>query len=974
MKKKNFAVLVGMLAVCNLVVSQTYYFTVSSNKRVVFSPGNLQYNAALGTHECADGTVKPGTWRFAEHQYDVWIDNNVSEDYDGWINMFSWGTSGYDGKNPWGTVPSFANENVNISDTYYDWGIYNSISNGDNVWNWRTLSSSELITLMQRDNSWKGGRAYVDGKLSVIFIPDNADGWTSEGTYPRKWILKADETIKFVSALSWNGDRFWNTSKADSINVYTKEQWNLMEQAGTILLPYANTSDNTGKRYWTTTTRALSTSTASDNGSNAVCLQGFQVRVYGEGVHSKTTKAFVRLVKDYQYKISATSSNASLGSVQLDGSDDGWFNVGATATVRAIPNGGNQFLQWSDGSIENPRTFSVNEPVTLTAEFASIETFEIPSIEANYGDDIPLVYLPQYFKVSTSKKYSLEVHSSNDEVVYPVIMGDNLGFIQYGAGTAEITVVARVASMSATQSFNVTIHPTKPDELCNITIVPTITNVTCYKATDGKIEISAEGGTEPYRYLWSTGRTSNGIFNVARGVYSVLVTDANGCSVSDTFNILEPNEIQFAEITVNEPTCAENNGSITASVSGGIGSYLIEYEYDAETDSYGKEELTESVVSMTNLQSGTYKIRVSDQQYKETCWRDTVITLSDKGAPSIALVKIKPSKCNTATGYIEVANSGGQKPYSVHWSDMEVVPHNEKRANLPPGLYTLTVADANNCKAVETFEIEAIPFLQPEIALVSYGENSHCNIIVWQKESTNDIEAYNIYREKDRDGDYELIGSLNYGEPSVFVDENADHNHCAYRYRLSAKNSCYESPLSREAKTVNLKTEGDTIVGLNFSWDAFEGIPYIKYCLYGKHLTGRDLIVELPYNTTSYFLPHHQHGIGGYYIGIKLASTIDITKLLKAEGGPFTMAFSNIAEIENAYLSISDTPESTVDVFAKDKSIIISNADGNNVFVFDVEGKLVAQRQNVDSAEIPVKTAGVYVVIVGKNVFKVMVN
>ena len=90
-------------------------FSISDKEQVSFSPGNLQYNATTGTHQCADGQTLPGTWRFAEHQWDIvgigygqTYPNNynyvagtvhnsdnraVDINYNGWIDMFGWGTS-----------------------------------------------------------------------------------------------------------------------------------------------------------------------------------------------------------------------------------------------------------------------------------------------------------------------------------------------------------------------------------------------------------------------------------------------------------------------------------------------------------------------------------------------------------------------------------------------------------------------------------------------------------------------------------------------------------------------------------------------------------------------------------------------------------------------------------------------------------------------------------------------------------------
>lgn len=82
---------------CNPEIEQLEPFSVAPGRQVFFSPGNLQYNAAAGTHQCAEGTTQPGTWRFAEHQWDyIGSDNtNISASYNGWIDLFGWGTSGW---------------------------------------------------------------------------------------------------------------------------------------------------------------------------------------------------------------------------------------------------------------------------------------------------------------------------------------------------------------------------------------------------------------------------------------------------------------------------------------------------------------------------------------------------------------------------------------------------------------------------------------------------------------------------------------------------------------------------------------------------------------------------------------------------------------------------------------------------------------------------------------------------------------
>ena len=93
-------------------------FSVSEGNYVCFSKGNLQYQSSTNT------------WRFADHQYDViGSDNhNISSTYSGWIDLFGWGTSGYNHGavcyQPWSTSTTdadyyaYGGESNNLYDGY----------------------------------------------------------------------------------------------------------------------------------------------------------------------------------------------------------------------------------------------------------------------------------------------------------------------------------------------------------------------------------------------------------------------------------------------------------------------------------------------------------------------------------------------------------------------------------------------------------------------------------------------------------------------------------------------------------------------------------------------------------------------------------------------------------------------------------------------------------------------------------------
>lgn len=216
-------------------------FSISADKQVSFSKGNLQYTT-VGSHAVAGGGTAQGTWRFAENQWDTIgaLNANVSSTYTGWIDLFCWGTSGYhDNNDPYnvhyypyststdslfpdynifGYGPSTNMPDPNLVGTSanYDWGVYNAISNGGNKPGlWRTLSHEEwsylLISRSGAEQKW--GIGSVDGIVGLILLPD-------EWTMP--------EGLSFTAGF-----------QSQSSNVFDKQQWSQFDTAGAVFLPAA---------------------------------------------------------------------------------------------------------------------------------------------------------------------------------------------------------------------------------------------------------------------------------------------------------------------------------------------------------------------------------------------------------------------------------------------------------------------------------------------------------------------------------------------------------------------------------------------------------------------------------------------------------------------------------------------------------------------------------------------------------------
>lgn len=263
-------------------------FSVGENKTVRFSKGNLQYTTT-GSHTVATGGSAPGTWRFAEHQYDyIGTDNeNISNSYTGWIDLFGWATSGWNSGatcyQPWDTITdkySYGPEETGSFDltgdyANADWGVYNSISNGGNQPSmWRTLTSEEWDYLLER-------RA-----ASTVCGLDNARYRYCTVCFVEGYIILPDN----FSMPTGVPDLFGTLNFPN----YSEDQWSKLEAAGAIFLPrygirYGSNYKSNKTGYWS------ASGFKSNYETSAYILDNLNIfKIHRHEGH------YVRLVKDCQ--------------------------------------------------------------------------------------------------------------------------------------------------------------------------------------------------------------------------------------------------------------------------------------------------------------------------------------------------------------------------------------------------------------------------------------------------------------------------------------------------------------------------------------------------------------------------------------------------------------------------------------------------------------------------------------------------
>ncbi|MEI7801882.1 MAG: fibronectin type III domain-containing protein, partial [Bacteroidota bacterium] len=239
----------------------------------------------------------------------------------------------------------------------------------------------------------------------------------------------------------------------------------------------------------------------------------------------------------------------------------------------------------------------------------------------------------------------------------------------------------------------------------SIVITHTVTDASCNNANGG-IDVTVTGGTAPYSYDWVNGATTQDLTGIASGDYTLIVTDANGCTATSTIYVSGTPAISLSE-THSNATCGQENANVFLTVTGGTAPFEFLWSNGA-TDQ-----------NLAGVASGTYLVTVTDIN----------------GCPAVLQVDVDctPPLCNMQLTYdhsnnecfgecdgtIDLTVIGGTMPFSYNWSNGGSGIH---LINLCAGDYSVTVTDVNGCFAVANINITQ----HDPIVIVMDTSNSNC--------------------------------------------------------------------------------------------------------------------------------------------------------------------------------------------------------------------------------------------------------
>jgi hypothetical protein len=169
------------------------------------------------------------------------------------------------------------------------------------------------------------------------------------------------------------------------------------------------------------------------------------------------------------------------------------------------------------------------------------------------------------------------------------------------------------------------------------------TNITCFGANDGGSFVTATGGNPNYTVNWPGNGSGFSIGSLPPGNHNYIVTDANGCNITNTITVTEPPLLTVTSVISNVTTT--NNGAIDVTAGGGTPNYFYTWSNAATTE------------DLTGLLPGTYTVTVTDANGCNTVLANNVLNVVGLNDESLDLgLKIYPNP-NSGTFTINALNT-----------------------------------------------------------------------------------------------------------------------------------------------------------------------------------------------------------------------------------------------------------------------------------------------------------------------------
>lgn len=259
-----------------------------------------------------------------------------------------------------------------------------------------------------------------------------------------------------------------------------------------------------------------------------------------------------------------------------------------------------------------------------------------------------------------------------------ILVGTTEDLINYPASTYFVTITD---ANGCEHVNNIAIN--EPPLLTTF-LIPT--HIKCFGDNTGAVQNNVGGGTPPYSYNWNNGSNSQHLINQPAGSYSVTITDANGCNVSDNTVLTQPDAPLATSYAVTNVTCfGFSDGLIDYNVTGGTTPYSFEWN----NGQYITEDLD-------YVPAGLYNVLVTDDN---NCTITNSITITEPPALVSNTVATNVLCFADTNGMIDLTVTGGTLPYVYQWGNTSsvLIDTSQDLTNYPANTYYVKIIDSLGC-------------------------------------------------------------------------------------------------------------------------------------------------------------------------------------------------------------------------------------------------------------------------------------
>lgn len=371
---------------------------------------------------------------------------------------------------------------------------------------------------------------------------------------------------------------------------------------------------------------------------------------------------------------------------------------------------------------DNLCTTSLSEAVTIEQPDAALEIYDVVAVNLTG------------FKAGDGS-ISLEVKGGTTPYSYA---WKNLDDPSYTASSQDINALQigryeLVVTDANACSISITREITEPNQLI-VAIVPLSEDegVQCYgEDTVVPLSTTTQGGIGDYTYQWYEQKDPTDILFatpqttvVGAGIYTVIVTDANGNTHDDTYTVEEPEALDIDQEVTHLLCRGDANGSIDITVKGGVEPYSYRWSTGENSE------------DLSSLQAGNYVLTVTDAN---NCMITKTIEINQPPGLFVNgdIIRVNPSSSGARDGSITVHIAGGTPSYRYEWRDSGNVLQSSTTnvlSNIGSEKYSLTVIDANGCSLhIPDVDVYDPPILKVEIKQV--------NVILCNGDATGSLNA-----------------------------------------------------------------------------------------------------------------------------------------------------------------------------------------------------------------------------------------